>query len=190
MEVNMKAVTSDEKELSDIDGFLKIVGTLQKAVAHNNKQSRVKSNTTKVVTNDGRFLNSSSSSSSSAVSTPISERRVAVTSGSPRRPNFRKELEVVLNKMSELHWGGKIYSSGKEVFTRDFSVELDKLLALLQNVKGPLKDEVQTLKITSLQMDDVLRWLASVMDISGYGDDTDRQLIHWLIRELEDQETL
>jgi uncharacterized protein involved in tolerance to divalent cations len=191
----MKITTLDGKVIDNFDGFIGVIDKIQKAIGpHQNIQSNERSDLVVSVGNEERSSISSSSSSSGTPPKLLFKRRASVSKKSPKKSpsekSLQKKIESVLDKMAKYHWDGKIYSDNEdEVFTPEFTKELNKLLELLKTASPQQNNGNQDRKmsITSLQLQDALKWLDSAMNASDWVHTKDQQPIHLLIRQLEDQ---
>ncbi|MDR1402056.1 MAG: hypothetical protein LBI81_03855 [Puniceicoccales bacterium] len=194
----MEITTSDGKTIGNFNGFLGVIDKIQQAIdPHQNIQPNEQSSSVKSSNGNGHPIISSSSSSSSTPTKALFKRKASVSKKSPKKCSSEKRLQKkigsVLQTMAEQHWDGKIYSEEEDaVFTEGFIQELNKLLRLLKTASPQQNGENQNnpdrkMSITSLQLQDALKWLDSAMNASDWVSTADQQPVHLLIRQLEDQ---
>ncbi|MDR1401330.1 MAG: hypothetical protein LBI81_00010 [Puniceicoccales bacterium] len=131
----MKVLTSDNKTIDDFDKLLGVVEVLREAIMPKNNAKSISACFSKLaIGSEYSPISSSSSSSSNRPTKSLAEYNVQ----SQSKEEFGENMKSVLDKMGEYHWTGKVYSPKTgEVFTDDFSKELNKLLGLLQSLQTP-----------------------------------------------------
>jgi hypothetical protein len=187
----MKVVTSDNKTIDDFEGLLSVVSTIREALSpKKDKQSSFEVDFPKLtVGSEYSAISSSSSSSSSGSTKSLAGHNASVQRKSLSKEEFGGNMKSVLYKMREYHWTGKVYSqeNGK-IFTDDFSQELNKLLGLFQSLQVlETNNAEQNIGITASQLQDALKWMASVINVVPLGGDSKQLEVHTLIGQLKEQ---
>jgi hypothetical protein len=184
----MKIITLDGKQIDDFDSLQGIITTIKESVfPKETSQSQLKNHSSVSAANE-EYLEISSSSSSSSISIkPLAGRGSLAVKKYKGNKQSKNEIQPILDRMSEYHLEGKIYSSGKGVFTKCFSKELGKLLEILTKVSESSYEGSQKRTITALQLEDALMWLRTVIQAIGGGNNDEQIAIVTMIANIESQ---